>query len=189
MKKSIGPKPLIFPCPVLIVGTYDEKENPNMMNAAWGGVCCSAPVCVAISLRDATYTHGNIMKNNAFTINIPSQGYVAEADYVGMASGRDGNKFKETGLTPVKSDVVHAPLIEEFPVSLECECLHIIELGLHTQFVGEVKDIKVDSSVFTDGKVDIKKVEPLIFSFGTKEYYGVANLLGRAFDVGKKFQK
>ena len=101
MKKSIGAKTIIFPTPVLIVGTYDISGKPNLMAAAWGGICCSRPPCVAISLREATYTHGNITERKAFTINILSEAQVKEADYYGIATGRDVDKFAVTGVTPV----------------------------------------------------------------------------------------
>ena len=88
MKKSIGAKTIIYPSPVLIVGTYDKDGKPNAMTAAWGGVCCSEPPCVTVSLRKATYSYGNIIENKAYTINIPSEKYVRECDYFGSASGK-----------------------------------------------------------------------------------------------------
>src|SRR5512136_1199407 len=88
MKKSIGAKTIVFPTPVFVVGTYDKAGNPNVMTAAWGGICCSKPPCVAVSLRKATYSYGNIIENKAYTISIPSATYVREADYYGISSGR-----------------------------------------------------------------------------------------------------
>ncbi len=109
MKRSIGAKTIVYPNPVFIIGTYNKEGNPNAMNAAWGGISCSAPPCVSISLREATYTHGNITAKGAFTVNIPSEDYVKEADYFGIVSGRNEDKFKKTGLTPVRSKLVDAP--------------------------------------------------------------------------------
>lgn len=119
MKKSIGAKTIVYPTPVFIIGTYDKNGKPNAMNAAWGGISCSIPPCVSISLREATYTHGNIKDKGAFTVNIPSEKYIKEADYFGMASGKNENKFDVTSLTAVKSEKVDAPYIEEFPLVLE----------------------------------------------------------------------
>ena len=113
MKKSIGAMTIIFPTSVLIVGTYDVFGKPNLMAAAWGGICCSRPPCVAISLRKATYTYGNIVEKNAFTINILSETHVKEADYYGIATGKDVDKFAATGITPVKSEIVDAPCLDE----------------------------------------------------------------------------
>ena len=112
MKKSIGPRTIIQPNPVLIIGSYDQNGQANMMTVAWGGICCSKPPCAAISLRQATYTYGNIQHHKAFTINIPSTALVKEADYVGIYSGKQENKFESLGLTPVKSDVVNAPYVK-----------------------------------------------------------------------------
>ena len=103
MKRSLGAKTIVFPTPVFIVGTYDKNAKANAAAVAWGGICCSDPVCVSISLREATYTYGNILESKAFTVNIPSEKYIKEADYFGIASGRTEDKFSLTGLTPVKS--------------------------------------------------------------------------------------
>ena len=114
------------------------------MTIAWGGICCSQPPCVTISLRKATYTYDSIMANKAYTVSIPSVAQVKEADYCGIVSGRSADKFAELGLTPVRSELVNAPYIAEFPVTIECKVLRAIEIGLHTQFVGEILDIKTD---------------------------------------------
>jgi len=112
MKKSFGAKTLIYPTPVWLVGTYDKDGKPNAATIAWGGVCSSKPPCVAISLRGATYTHGNIMERKAFTINVPSAGQIEIADYCGMASGRNVDKFAAAKITAVKSKKVEAPYIQ-----------------------------------------------------------------------------
>jgi flavin reductase (DIM6/NTAB) family NADH-FMN oxidoreductase RutF len=147
MKKSIGAKTIVYPTPVFVIGSYDKAGKPNVMTAAWGGICCSRPPCVAVSLRKATYTYGNIMEHKAFTINIPSENYVTEADYFGLVSGKEKDKLSAAGLTPVKSDLVNAPYVQEFPLVLECTVLHTLEIGLHTQFVGEIIDVKADEAV------------------------------------------
>jgi flavin reductase (DIM6/NTAB) family NADH-FMN oxidoreductase RutF len=97
MKRSIGAKTVLYPTPVLIVGTFDAEGKPNMMAAAWGGICCSRPPCVAVSLRKATYTYGNIVAREAFTLSIPSEAYVKEADYVGLVSGRNEDSSGRPG--------------------------------------------------------------------------------------------
>jgi flavin reductase (DIM6/NTAB) family NADH-FMN oxidoreductase RutF len=187
MKKSLGAKTLLFPTPVLLVGTYDREGKPNLMNAAWGGICCSQPPCVAVSLRKATYSYNCIMERQAFTVGIACEGKMAEADYCGIFSGRDGDKFAATGLTPVRSELVDAPYAAEFPVVLECRLLHTLEIGLHTQFVGEVIDVKADASVLgDDGLPDILKIKPLVFDTAHRGYHGIGSLLGQAFSVGRK---
>ena len=187
MKKSIGAKTLLFPTPVLMVGTYDKAGKPNLMVSAWGGICCSQPPCVAVALRKATYSYNSIVERKAFTVGIACENKMAEADYCGIASGRDVDKFAVTGLTPVKSELVDAPYAEEFPVVLECRLLHTIELGLHTQFIGEIIDVKGDPDVIgEDGHLDIMKIKPLIFDTSNRGYHSVGPCLSKAFSIGKE---
>ncbi len=187
MKKSIGPKTLIQPHPVLVIGSYDKEGRPNIMTAAWGGICCSSPPCVAISLRAATHTYSNIMASQAYTVNIPSIDRVKEADYAGIYSGKTENKFESLGLTPVKSELVNAPYVKEFPFVLECQVLQTIEIGLHTQFIGEIKDVKADEDVLGEnGLPDIEKVKPFLFDSSSRGYYAFGDLVANAFSVGRK---
>ncbi len=186
MKTSLGAKTLVYPTPVFVVGTYDKAGRPNVMTASWGGICCSRPPCVAVSLRKATYTYGNIQERKEFTISIPSEVHVKEADYFGLVSGRDTDKFAAAKLTPVKSDLVDAPYVKEFPLVVECRLVHTIELGLHTQFVGEVIDVKAEEGVLMgDGLLDIAKVSPLAYAPDTEAYYGIGRYIGQAFSIGK----
>jgi len=186
MKKSLGAKTLVYPAPVFVVGTYDPNGKPNVMTASWGGICCSRPPCVAVSLRKATYTHGNLVARKAFTISIPSEAHVRATDHFGMVSGREVDKFAAAKLTPVRSDLVDAPYVQEFPMVVECRLAHTIELGLHTQFVGEIVDVKVDEAALTsDGTVDIRKVRPLVFTPDSQAYYGIGTFIAKAFSVGE----
>lgn len=188
VKKSLGANTILYPTPVLVVCTYDNEGKPNAMTAAWGGICCSAPPCIAVSLREATYTHGNIMAKKAFTINIPSEKYVKEADYFGMESGRKEDKFAKTGLTPVKSDMVDAPYISEFPINLECKVIQVVELGLHTQFVGEVLDAKIDDAIHEKNPSIIEQIKPLIFAPDSRNYYGIGQQIAKAFTIGREIK-
>ena len=187
MKTSFGSKTLIYPTPVWCVGSYDTQGSPNVMTIAWGGICCSRPPCVTISLRKATYTYGNIMERKAYTLSVPSEAHAGVADYFGMASGRTEDKFARTGLTPVRSELVDAPYVDEFPMVLECRVIHHYEIGLHTHFVGEILDAKVEEDVLgDDGKPDIEKVRPILFSPNVQVYHGVGPFVGKAFHMGKE---
>ncbi|MBN1931735.1 MAG: flavin reductase family protein [Desulfobacterales bacterium] len=189
MKKSIGAKTIVYPTPVFIVGTYDEAGEPNVMTAAWGGICCSEPPCVAVSLRKATYSYGNIIANRAFTINIASETHVKEADYFGIVSGKNKNKFSASGLTAVRSNLVNAPYVKEFPLVLECKVLHILEIGLHTQFVGEILDVKAEEEVLGENDLpNINKIKPFLFAPIRHAYFGIGNFLGEAFSIGTAIQ-
>lgn len=187
MKKSIGAKTILYPTPVLIVGTYDKDGRPNAMTAAWGGICCSSPPCVTVSLRKATYSYNCIIGSGAYTLSIPSEAYVEAVDYLGMASGKNADKFKTAGLTPVKSDQVNAPYVGEFPLILECKLLHTLEIGLHTQFVGEILDIRADESILAEnGMPDIEKLRPMLYAPAEKAYFSIGRKIGGAFSIGKR---
>ncbi len=187
MKKSLGSKTLVYPTPVWCVGSYDKEGKSNIMTIAWGGICCSKPACVTISLRKATYTYKNIMDRKAYTINVPSEKYAKEVDYFGMVSGRKADKFAATGFTPAQSEHVDAPYIEEFPMILECKVIHTHEIGLHTQFIGEIMDVKVDDSVLGENGIpDVGKVKPIIYTPEIQGYLGVGRYLGKAFSIGKQ---
>jgi flavin reductase (DIM6/NTAB) family NADH-FMN oxidoreductase RutF len=186
MKKSIGPRTMAFPTPVWVVGTYDADGKPNAMTAAWASICCSKPPCIGVSLRKATYSYGNIVRHQAFTISVPSEAHVREADYLGMATGREVNKLAAARLTPVASTLVDAPYIQEFPLVLECKVIHTLEIGLHTLFIGEILDVKAEESVLGEkGFPDIEKARPLIFGPEIRTYHGIGKYLGQAFAIGK----
>jgi len=186
MMKSLGAKTLVYPAPVLVVGTYDKAGKPNVMTASWGGICCSQPPCVAVSLCRVASSHAHILDRKAFTISIPSEAFVKEVDYFGLVSGQSLDKFAATKLTPVKSKLVDAPYVKEFPLVMECRLVQVSELGMHTQFVGEVMDAKADASIIgAGGAIDIKKLKPLVFTPDTQDYYGIGAHKGKVFSAGK----
>ncbi|MDR2505136.1 MAG: flavin reductase family protein [Oscillospiraceae bacterium] len=185
MKKSVGARSLIYPNPVLVVCTYDENGKANAATLAWGGVASSGPSAVSIAVQPIRYTYGALMSRRAFTVNLAPAKYAEEADYFGMVSGRDFDKFAETGLTPVKSELVDAPYIAEFPCSLECVVTHTLDLGVHTLFIGEVKDVKMDESASdTWSEFDL-----LTFDALTRDYRAPGKSVAKAFEAGRKFIK
>jgi flavin reductase (DIM6/NTAB) family NADH-FMN oxidoreductase RutF len=191
MKLLLPAQTILLPSPVLIIGTYDSDGRPNIMNVAWAGIASSKPPCISVSLREATLSFHNIKQNNAFTVNIPSEKYLKEADFVGLVSGREYDKFKETGLTSEKSKLVNAPIVKEFPYALECNLVKQVDLGSHTMFIGEIVGMVADSEVLNSNQLpDIEKVRPMLFgSFGSMAYYNIGNKLGDAFSVGKELQR
>lgn len=191
MKLSLPAQTILLPSPVLIIGTYGPDGKPNIMNAAWGGIASSKPPCISVSLREATLTHHNIKQTEAFTVNFTSTQYFREADYVGIVSGRDHDKFKDTGLTPVKSTLVNAPIVKEFPYALECRLFKQVDCGLHTMFIGEILGIIADSEVLNSNNLpDIEKVRPMVWgSYGSMAYYAIGEKLADAFSVGKELKR
>jgi flavin reductase (DIM6/NTAB) family NADH-FMN oxidoreductase RutF len=156
------------------------------MSVSWGGICSSNPPSVAISVREATYTYGNLVHSQAFTVNIPSVSHVKQADLAGSCSGRDTDKFGAAGLTPVRSELVHAPYIKEFPLVIECNVIHIFDLGLHKQFVGQIRDVKAEEGILgPNGHIDVAKLQPFTFAPDDGGYYRVEGFIGQAFSIGK----
>lgn len=194
VKRSLGPSPLIYPMPVLVVGTYDAAGRANVMTAAWGGIVCSRPPCVAVSLRAATASHGNISRSEAFTVSLPSREHAAAADYFGMVSGRSADKLATAGLTAERAQYVDAPYVAEFPLALECALVQTHEIGSHTQFVGEIRDVKVDEDCLDEaGAVDLKRLAPVLLALDTRSrsaaeaggYFTYGERLGPAFSLGR----
>ncbi len=186
MKKSIGADAVLYPTPLTVIGTYDAMGKPNVITAAWAGLCCSNPPCVAVSLRKTRHSYASIVERKAFTVNIPSEQYVKQADYFGLVSGGNVDKFAVTGLTAVRSELVEAPYVLEFPLVLECKLVHTIDLGVHTQFIGQIMDVKADEDVLIDGSSpDIYKIQPILFAPKGHTYHGGGKFLGQAFSLGK----
>ena len=172
--------------PVWVIGTYDKAGKPNASTAAWVGMCCSSPPAVAVSFRKATLVYENIMEKKAFTACIPSQDYVKEADYCGMVSGRDVDKFAAAGLTPVRSGLVDAPYVQEFPFIIECKLLQYVEIGLHTQFIGEIIDVKVEDDVLGEnGAPVIDRIRPFFYVHRQRSLLSTGQQIGKAHSIGR----
>lgn len=190
MKRSIGAKTVLYPAPVLVVGTYNAEGRPNVSTAAWGGICCSKPPCVTVSFRANRLAHANIMGRKAFTVSVPSTEHVREADYFGVVSGRDVDKFAVTGLTATRSSLVDAPYVAEFPLVLECKVIQVHELGAHTQFIGEILDAKVEEDCFDEGgDIDAGRVASFFYAPEDGHYYGGAVRIAKAHSVGREIKE
>ena len=188
-KKSLGPGTLAYPTPVWVIGSYDSDNRPNVMTAAWAGICCGKPPCVTVSLQKLRYTYRNLVERQAYTVNIATEQFARQTDYFGIVSGKNTDKLADCGMTAVKSEKVDAPYIDEFPLVLECRVVQMVELGIHTQFVGEIMDVKADDSILgTDELPDIEKLQPLIFGPQIRTYHGIGNFVGRAFSIGKEIK-
>lgn len=185
MRKNLGKKPLVYPQPVLMVATYDENGNPDIMNAAWGGVGDDTQVFLCLSPDHKTTK--NLLQSKAFTVSMAVEGYEKECDYLGIVSGNNvEDKVAKSGLHVHKSENVNAPVIDELPLCLECTLISYEEE--HCHLFGEIVATSVDESILTDGKVDIKKLKPLIFDIDKHGYYGVGEKVAEAFKVGKEIK-
>ena len=181
MRKSFGKKNFLYPMPVLIIGTYDKDGNPNAMNAAWGGITDFDKISIALSSHQTT---DNILLNRAFTVSFGVKQYVAACDYVGMVSYKfDKDKFKKAGFTATKSEFVNAPIINELPMTLECEFVSFD----NEVMVGRILNCSCDEKYLgEDGKPDIKKIKPITFDPIHNKYIELGKVVADAFSVGKK---
>ena len=186
-KRSLGAHPLVSPAPSFLIGSYDATGKPNVMAAAWAGICCSKPLSIAVAIRPERWSHDAILARKAFTVGHAPVSLMAEADFVGMASGRDRDKFAEAKLTAVRAEKVDAPYADECPVVLECVLLKAVELGAHTLMIGEIVDVKADEDCLDAmGKVpDFSKVDALIYDPASQGYYRVGERVGKAFAAGE----
>lgn len=185
MRKNLGKKPLVYPQPVLMVATYDENGNPDIMNAAWGGVGDDTQLFLCLSPNHKTTE--NILKNKVFTVSMAIEGFEKECDYLGIVSANDTpDKVAISGLHVHKAEDVNAPVIDELPICIECELISYEPE--HCHLFGEIVGTSIDESILTDGKVDITKLRPLIFDLDGHGYYGVGEKKADAFSVGAEIK-
>ncbi|MBQ8321021.1 MAG: flavin reductase family protein [Clostridia bacterium] len=186
MRKNFGAKPILYPQPVFIIGTYDEKGNPNAMNAAWGGLSEENEITICISADHKTTK--NIVANGAFTVSMADASHVAACDYVGVVSGNDvADKFYKAGFHDTKSELVDAPLIDELAMALECKLKSYDEDTC--RLVGEIINVSVDESVLSEnGKIDPEKLKPITFDPSNNEYLVLGESVGKAFFDGLKLK-
>lgn len=185
MLQSIGAKAFSLPTPLYLVGVYDHEGRPNIMTAAWGGVCASNPPCLAVSVRKTRWTHAAILKRQAFTVSVPSQQLASKVDFAGMHSGADTDKFALLGLTPVPAEHVDAPYVGECPIIIELALRQTVEIGSHTQFIGEIMDIKIEQRCLLPNKSpDAAAVDPLLYIPISKEYWTLGEFVALAFSAG-----
>lgn len=189
-KKSLGPLTLAYPLPAFLVGTYDEQGTPNIMTAAWGGICSSEPPALAVSVRASRWTYAAINTRKAFTVSIPGAAMVAQTDYAGIVSGKTGDKFAACGLTATKAEFVDAPYVAQCPVVLELELLHTLDLGSHTQFIGKIIDVKADVACLGEnGKPVMEKIDPILYDAAARAYYRVGEEVAKAYSIGTTLKK
>ena len=186
MKKNLGVKPAIFPMPVLMVSTYNEDGTVDVMNAAWGTMLDMGKV--ALNLTKTHKTVKNIKNRKAFTVAIADANHVVESDYVGMTSCNTmHDKFEKTGLHYIKSEFVDAPIIEEYPVTMECEFVKYQDDENGIGVIGKIVNVVADESVLgNEGKIAVEKINAILYDPFNHGYYKVGEKVGQAFSDGKK---
>ncbi|MCD8238047.1 MAG: flavin reductase [Clostridiales bacterium] len=188
MRTNIKTTEAIFPMPVLMVATYNEDGTVDVMNAAWGTML--ERDYVILNLTETHKTVKNIKARKAFTVSIADAAHITEADYFGVVSGNNTpNKFETSGLTAVKSEIVDAPIIKEFPLCMECEFIEYQDGKYGCGVIGKVVNTSADKSVMEGDKVNISKVNAIAFDPYTHGYYKVTERVGEAFKDGLKLKK
>lgn len=187
MKKvSLGPKPYLSPMMVQMISTYNEDGSPNLMNAAWGGLLDTD--MLVLSLDKTHKTSENILREKAFALGLPRKEDLADCDYVGIVSGNKvPNKLANTKFHVVPSDKVHAPIIEEFPITFLCEVFKVIddpELGFYV--IAKIKDVLLDEEAKTEKGIDVDKLDLCFFSPMDNTYREFGKVAGDAFRIGKR---
>lgn len=184
MKKNIKNTEAIFPMPVLMIAIYDENGVVDVMNAAWGSMCGRNKVMLKLSANHKTVK--NFKNKGFFTVSIADSSHVLEADYFGVVSeNNDDSKFEKSKLTAVKSELIDAPIIEEFPVVAECKFLEYQDGENGAGVIGEVLNVQVDEKALDEeGNLDISKLDALVYDPFNREYYKVGEKVEKAFSVG-----
>lgn len=179
---DFGVKPVLYPMPVLIIGTYDENGVPNAMNAAWGMITDMDEISISMAAHKTTE---NITKTGAFTVSMATEDTVIPSDYVGVESAHSTpDKFAKAGFHATKSVHVNAPLIDELPMALECK-LRSFENGI---LIGEIVNVTADERILTDGKIDPKKLKPISYDPVNSTYIGLGEVVGKAFFDGMQLK-
>jgi flavin reductase (DIM6/NTAB) family NADH-FMN oxidoreductase RutF len=180
-KKKLGPQPLIWPHPTVLVGANIDSQ-PDFATVAWTGVAAHNPPTVTIGLQPQRYSLKGIYQNRTFSVNVPSADMVKETDYCGLVSGKDTDKVGDCKFNIFYGNLNTAPLIEQCPINMECEVVHLLDLGSHILVVGKVIETYFTEDCLTDGKPDIQKVNPFVFGFGG--YYSIGEAFAEPFKVG-----
>ena len=169
---------MLYPVPAVLVGCRDEEGRDNLMTAAWAGTICSDPVMVSVSIRKERFSHDIIENTGEFTISLTTTGLARAADYCGVRSGRDVDKFREMKLTRLESARIRAPGVAESPVVLECRVRDIVRLGSHDMFIAEVVNVSVDDRFLDEkGRLELEKADLIAYSHG--EYFALGKKIGR----------
>lgn len=187
MKTTWKPGTLIYPLPAVLVSAGDSPENYNLMTIAWTGTVCTNPPMCYISVRPERHSYELIKRTGEFVINLTTESLARASDWCGVKSGRDHDKFREMGLTPLPGVEVKAPVVAEAPLSIECRVKQIIPLGSHDMFLAEVVAIQADDRYIDpeSGKFCLERARPIVYSHG--EYFKLGEVIGHfGWSVRKK---
>ena len=187
-KVAIGARTLLYPLPTVLVGA-DVDGKPNFSAYAWCGIVNSRPPMLSVAFQHQRHTLKGVKQNGTFSVNIPSVELVKETDYCGLVSGRETDKIADSKFNIFYGKLTNAPLISECPVNLECQALHILNLGSHEMVVGQIEEVHASDSCLTDGELDVAKIKPFLWVIHpTNQYWEFGKPIGRAFSIGKQLK-
>ena len=184
-KTKLGPQPLLWPHPTVLVGA-NVNDKPDFMAVAWAGIAGGTPPMISVALRHSRHTLKGVRQNMTFSVNVPSADIVKETDYCGIVSGAEADKVKDCRFKVFYGALNSAPLIEQCPVNLECEVAHILDLGSHSLVIGKIVETHISEDCLTNGKPDIDKIKP--FSFASGKYRAIGEVIADAFSIGKELK-
>lgn len=178
MKETWKPGTVLYPLPAVLVSCGAAPEEYNLLTVAWTGTVCTDPPMCYVSIRPERHSYGIIRRTGEFVINLTTRRLARATDWCGVRSGRDCDKFREAGLTPVPAGRVAAPLVDEAPVNIECRVRQVLPLGSHDMFLAEVVNVQVDAAYIdpATGKFCLERACPIVYSHG--EYYALGEALG-----------
>lgn len=187
-KVKFGPQTLAYPKPVFLIGA-DVDKKPNFLAVAWGGVACGSPPMVSVAINHHRHTLKGIKQNMAFSLNVTPRECVVETDYCGVTSGSKVDKVADCGFKVFYGDLAGAPMVEQYPVNMECKVAHILDLGSHYLIIGEVMETHISEDCLTDGKPDAGKIQPIAYIEGQPgSYCSMGENIGTAFKIGKELK-
>ena len=188
-KVAIGARALLYTLPAVLVGANVDGK-PNFSTYAWCGIVNGRPPMISVAFQLHRHTLKGVKQNGTFSVNIPSIQLVEETDYCGLVSGRDTDKVADCKFNIFYGKLFNAPLISECPINIECNALHILNLGSHEMVVGQIEEIHVTDSCLTNGEPDVNKIQPFLWvTRPTNQYWTFGKPVGDAFSIGRKLKK
>lgn len=186
-KVQMGQEILLYPLPIFLIGA-DVDGKPNFMAAGACGIANTAPPMLSIAVRPHRYTHKGISQNLTFSVNVPSVDLIREADYCGIISGAKVNKVEACHFSIFYGKLGTAPLIEQCPINLECKVVKSLKLDSHTLFIGKIEEAHISENCLTDGKPDVKKIKPVIYTRPTHQYQAFGEIIAKSHSIGREIR-
>lgn len=185
-KVTIGARPLLYPLPTVLVGANVDGK-PNFSSYAWCGIVNSSPPMLSVAFQHHRHTLKGVKQNGTFSVNIPSVDLVKETDYCGLVSGKETDKVTDCKFNIFYGKLGNAPLISECPINLECNVVHILNLGSHEMVVGQIEEVYATDSCLNNGELDVTKIKPFLWvTRPTNQYWEFGQPIGEAFSIGKQ---